>query len=166
MTTPNLRTILLANGYRVIAAAFDGSGDSGSLSGFYLPCPEDSTKSLTEILADDKELNMDLLFAGPQVMAKIKELLAPLKENTWDDPLDMLFYQILENFDGDWVNNAGGYGMAAVDLQTGEWTIQGYQRYEESSAANSEGLFKWDPMPTSTMTVSDLVKLTLNHKST
>jgi len=55
--------------------------------------------------------------------------------------LDSVFYNVLHNFPGDWINNSGGYGQAYLDLVTGQYDILGYQRYESQDEACAEGTF-------------------------
>lgn len=163
MNTPEnllaFRHAALRANLRTIACEFDGSGDSGSINGVGpirwnaggtdMSCTH---KGLDELMPKlmtcymTREKNWDFeqnkLVLVPE--ASLLEQLA--KEHNID--LDMVFYSVLDHFPGDWVNEAGGYGTAYLDLATGQYHIDGYQRYESTEAADADGTFFDTPIAT------------------
>lgn len=152
-----IRKALVAKGLRTFAYSFDGSGDSGSLESLLIS--DDLTRPL-ESYEDRLEECFNEKTIGTWVNPHIDETTGkhvPGKYNYTMSPvyaaadaiiegvdgareaLQDLAYSALEHFDGDWCNNDGGYGIVAVDLLTGEFKIDGWQRYSDTNAADSEG---------------------------
>lgn len=129
-----MRRQLLDAGVRTVGFSFDGGGDSGSLE--YL-CVPDELPSLGLDAYDDLDV---FLFCGghsPEPVPKqVYDLVAQYNARNW---LEDVAYAALEYFDGDWVNNDGGFGIVAIDLQTGAFRIEGHQRFSDTSPACSNG---------------------------
>lgn len=162
-----LRQALLAAGFRCIGAEFNGSGDSGSLEHFVFPSESQRQASFDELMADDESQgSLDYLLSyDKELIDKIDAISKPYSDQQWDSGLEGVFYRVLENFPGDWVNNAGGYGKVIIDLQTGQWNIDGYERYESEEPAGKSGTMSFEPVATPQMDVLDLVKLTLTSST-
>lgn len=152
-----VRKALVAKGLRTYAYSFDGSGDSGSLEEMLVA--DDLTRSL-ESYDDRLEECFSSKTVGTWVNAHIDETTGTHVPGKYHytmspafaaadaiiecvdgarDVLQDLAYSALEHFDGDWCNNDGGYGIVAVDLLTGEFKIDGWQRYSDTNAADSYG---------------------------
>lgn len=153
MLKPEIRQSLLRAGYRVIGAEFNGSGDDGCIEAYVFPTDDKRHLSLAEV-------QCYLEYNKPK--AKEVEALVAACTPEWSETLDALFDQVLENFPGDWINNDGGHGTVAVDLQTGAWTIDGWERFTDETEVNAEGTMEFlQATPTDDQTVVDLVKQTL-----
>lgn len=160
----DMRRRLVAAGIQTVAFTFDGMGDSGSVEEFLLP-PGQPTGPLDEY--EDLECfdpRKTYSFATKSVetsagFAWAEPHLGPNDE----DMLKDLAYAALENFDGDWVNNDGGYGRVAIDLLTGQYRIDGYQRYMSEDAVGSSGtqFTPLDDVQPAPLNVTDLIKRTL-----
>lgn len=140
-----IRKALVTAGLRTFAYSFDGCGDSGSLNDLLLP------SNLTIPLADIED-TLDESFYSATITEWIdnKYVTMPnpgfVAANTILDSvfgsslvLEDMAYAALEHFDGDWVNNDGGYGVVGIDLLTGDFKIEGFQRYSDASPADSDG---------------------------
>lgn len=153
-----IRQKLLALGVRVVAFSFDGSGDEGSVEDYIVP-PSFPHKSLNEYVEQDPVFGT---FVGKGFYSYEKKAYTPCEQFVATDlliksvegaevALDEMAYAALEHFPGDWVNNDGGYGTVGLDLLTGEYYIDGNQRYTDSDDA-SKGGQQWDPVDAFTST--------------
>lgn len=149
-TTAAVRATLLAHGIRTVAFRFDGAGDSGSLDALALALdpslPIDSDADFDDYFYTKYELqnNFPWKKVPPSTVAAHGAFEVIESESSFINTLERLGYDALEYFDGDWVNNDGGFGVVAIDLATGAFEIQGQQRYTETTEANSEGTLNWD----------------------
>jgi hypothetical protein len=156
----SIRQQLIAAGLRCVAYEFDGCGDSGSVNELLLPTrsPE---QALEEYTADSLEDTFDKAsqysyindkythIDNNQYAALMRQIDAiPSATSTLED----MAYSALENFPGDWVNNDGGYGIVAIDLVTGDYRIDGYQRVSDVESAYSSGAFL-EPLATDTLSL-------------
>jgi hypothetical protein len=133
------RRRLVAAGIRTIGFGFDGSGDSGSVQEICFP--DDAALPLEEC-GSPSDFTPAYTFSGlgvPPYAAKAEEYKKKVDSLVQMSVLEDIAYAALEFFPGDWVNNDGGYGTVAIDLLTGEFNIDGYQRYMEVSAADQSG---------------------------
>lgn len=146
-----IRQALVAGGLRTIAYDFDGAGDSGSLGSMLLP-QEFPTPAMKDLIGMN---TVEDVFESAQKWGELADgkygyqtkpsaepalaLIASIPGA--DDAIRDMMYSALEHFDGDWVNNDGGYGAVAIDLLTGEFQIDGFQRYTDSTDADSSGSF-------------------------
>jgi hypothetical protein len=160
----DMRRRLVAAGIQTVAFTFDGMGDSGSVEEFLLP-PGQPTGPL------DEYEDLDV-FDPPKIYNYQEQAAVKSPGFAWVEPhlgpndVDMLkdlAYAALENFDGDWVNNDGGYGRVAIDLLTGQYRIDGYQRYmsEEAVCSSGEQFAPLDDVQLAPLNVTDLIKRTL-----
>lgn len=174
----DIRKALVAGGLRSVAYAFDGAGDSGSLEGMLVPTVF-PTPALADFAGDPLEdcylpsksygklPNGEYGYAenpsAKPVLALIKSVnTTPGAENALED----MAYAALEHFDGDWCNNDGGYGIVAIDLLTGEFRIDGFQRYTDTTDADSAGTIVSaldDDVEPKPLDLAALLKSTLNQ---
>jgi hypothetical protein len=165
----SIRKALVAAGLRTFAYSFDGAGDSGSLEQLLLPSQPNAP------LAEHVDVRLDDAFNSSATYGNIdgewqasptpgyKEAYAIIESVTnAEDALHDMAYAALERFDGDWVNNDGGYGIVAVDLMTGQYRIDGYQRYMSTSSANSDGICFDDIGTDQPLDLAKHLKSTLN----
>lgn len=145
-TSTAFRQAATAAGFRTIGAEFDGSDDEGSVGYVGIPAGLDDEMLDAKALVDLKESTFGLLSLNKWVSgqgwvpnARVQQLLDLAKEHDLD--LSTLFYEILEEFPGDWVNNEGGYGTVWLDLVSGEYWINGNQRVTTSEDAHAEGAY-------------------------
>lgn len=166
----SIRQELVAGGLRTVGFAFDGCGDSGSLEGMRLPT--DPALPLNHYLEEYSDLQS---FEGPTTYeCNENGIWSVVNHPAWEniqslvnsisgaeDALDTWAYAALEHFDGDWINNGGGYGKVALDLVTGEFYIDGEQRVQSTESAISQGsLSTMEPFQ-QTLQIDSLIKRTL-----
>lgn len=138
------RASLVSAGHRTIGFEFDGSGDQGDIS----------------MIVWDKNNPHKALFDYPTGSLS-SHFMYPLQLDAGvRDKLNRLAWDILDNFPGDWYNNDGGYGIAVVDLVTGTYRIEGYERYMEVHYVTAEG--SQLSSNTASLGVVDLIKATLS----
>lgn len=161
----DVRTALVAAGIRTIAYSFDGSGDSGSLEGLQLPA--DPSRALETFRESGLEGSFSTGHAWDNTTHSYQPLPGLAATYTTIDEIDPgqyvlehLAYAALEHFDGDWVNNDGGWGLVAIDLLSGEFIIEGNQRYSDSSPANSDGALL-EPITVAALDVTTILRNTL-----
>lgn len=141
------RYALVSQGVRVVSFEFDGSGDDGSVHALWLPL-DFPHLSLEEYRSRMLEGGMPGF--GYEKSYTTSSAVTQAQTIIDDDPktrkvLQDMAYYALEHFDGDWVNNEGGYGVVYIDLLTGAFHIEGYTRYTESVYVPSSGT-TWDPI--------------------
>lgn len=163
---------LLAANIRVVGFTFDGSGDSGSIDSDLRLFPEPSwslqciktdfvgnpaydvvgRRDVVWFLTNTNHANERFTSA---VLAAFEVLntMPPAQVRTVENELTELAYSTLEeHFPGDWVNNAGGYGLIAFDLQTGDFHVWGQQRIEDTVDASASGTCAAWPVMTTPLT--------------
>jgi hypothetical protein len=120
------QTALLAAGVVAVGCEFSGSGDDGEINDIRVlmaedvPAPVAASVDLSESVAELVDRGCD-----------------PADVSGAPDPRDLMYFA-LDRFDGDWVNNEGGYGHALLDLRTGVLIIDGYQYVQHTEAAWTE----------------------------
>jgi hypothetical protein len=131
------RSKLLAAGLRCIAMDFNGYGDDGSVDGDVL------------VVSEGFPINVSLKGYDYGVFMRAQHR-PDHKGSAWFElindsdvvyGLQDLAYHVLENFEGDWRNGAGGHGVVAIDLNNLDYHIDGYQRYESEDPADTKGTF-------------------------
>lgn len=140
----DLRRYLVDAGVRCLGYYFDGSGDSGGLQDFMvpdnpaLPLSHHAEEALDDVLNDRTmwKVAPDLTSTIVTNDAWVRAYKLVCQYPEGEDTLQAMFYDALEEFPGDWINNAGGYGHVAIDLLTGESRIDGWQRVEDTESAN------------------------------
>lgn len=142
------RQACLIAGIRTLGADFNGSSDEGSVDSLVMPNVGEEHRGLQELL--DEHGVLDIVYATTYDYVAKKHIKRAIFE-TLDrlcfehfpgqgtGPIESLFYDILEYFPGDWVNNEGGYGTVWLDLQNGQWTIDGQQRISSTEPASADG---------------------------
>lgn len=166
-----IRQQLVAGGLRTVGYSFDGSGDSGSVD--HMKLHADPTTPLQEILDANgclETFNSATIYGYSNGKYQSKtnpafEKIDPLLDQVTgaENYLEEMAYAALEHFDGDWVNNEGGYGTVAIDLVTGAFYIDGSQRVSSEESACSDGTLKQcEPIdPAGTFDMTSLIKATL-----
>jgi len=118
---------------RTIGCEFDGSGDEGyvNMVGVLEITLNGETTTVSAQSLDDLKDSIPII----GLMSRQRYNYA---NNSWDTcaeaerlhdlatthsvNLDSVFYNVLHNFPGDWINNSGGYGQAYLDLVTGQYS--------------------------------------------
>ena len=141
------RYALVNQGVRVVSFEFDGSGDEGSINALWLPLdfPHLSLEEYRQRIDVGYSPGFDYekSYTASSAVTQAQTIID-------DDPktrevLEHMAYEALEHFDGDWVNNGGGYGSVYIDLLTGAFHIEGYTRHTYSEHVPSSGT-TWDPI--------------------
>jgi hypothetical protein len=112
-----LKMIRAAGGKR-ITIEFDGSGDSGSITGVAI---EPHSMDFPVVYNEDKSTWKDGTW-NTESTPKTQ----PVKE-----ALEQICYDMLERTGIDWYNNDGGFGQLEFDLETGETNLEVSTRYTE-----------------------------------
>lgn len=140
------RKAAVAAGFRTIGAEFCGSGDEGSIDYCGLPSG-DGIDHTTPVAKIEEECGAHLHTGDKWDQNQQKwvndgsfDLVGSLAKEHGVN-LNDLFYSVLVNFPGDWVNNEGGYGKVFLDLVNGEYYIDGYQRIEHVESADASGVY-------------------------
>jgi len=135
MTNDELRMALVAEGLRTVGVEFDGSGDSGQINDIVFPCEETHTLPLKTVQASER-----LVGASWNQNSELKKRYGLATTGPRWDRFTELMYDVLGScFPGDWINNDGGYGIVWIDLVTGEYVLEGWQRISMSENASAEG---------------------------
>jgi hypothetical protein len=97
-------------GVRKISIEYDGGGDSGSI------------ESIQFIDKDGKPIADEVI------------------PTDYMSSIDTAGYEILHSlYQTDWWNNEGGFGTLIIDLETKEYTIDGYYRITDTEEAPDSG---------------------------
>ena len=112
-----LKMIRAAGGKR-ITVEFDGSGDSGSITGVVI---EPKGMDFSVVYNEDKSTWKDGVWHTESTP----------KTQPVNDALEQICYDMLERTGIDWYNNDGGFGQLEFDLETGETNLEVSQRYTE-----------------------------------
>lgn len=132
------RRRLIAAGIRTLGFNFDGCGDDGSLQEICFP---DNPALALAKCEEPNEFTpaYSFSFNDSEQTTKVKAFKTKLELLVDVSVLQDLAYAALVYFPGDWVNNDGGYGVVALDLLSGEFKIDGYERYTEVNAVDAGG---------------------------
>lgn len=131
------RRTLIAAGIRTLGFGFDGSGDDGSLQDMCFP--ENPSMALDDCGSPGEFTPAYSYVGGSPAGDKALQLKKQVESLVDEGVLRDMAYSALEFFPGDWVNNDGGYGVVALDLLTGEFNIDGYERYMEVHSVDQTG---------------------------
>jgi len=156
MDVADVRSVLLSKGVRTLAVEFAGSNDEGEVINTYR-FPNDPMMALLQVAPDVESIEIECHFKKDAATSKI------IADLDVDETLADMFYTVLHNFQGDWVNNAGGWGMVALDLLTSDYVIDGYQRFEDCSVSYTQGTLgaPIDDVPLLPMDMAAILKTTL-----
>jgi hypothetical protein len=149
-----LRTVqdaLLAVGVVAVGCEFSGGGDEGSIDTVSLL----TTEHLPDPITDDCDLP-----DSAQTLVQDGLGTDEVAGGPSEDAVRELCYFGLERFDGDWINNEGGYGFALMDLRTGFLIIDGTQRTECSAFTACQLL---DPVAAPPLTLEQVLRQTLGE---
>lgn len=170
-TIATVRRTLVQQGYRLFAYDFDGSGDEGGLNDVRVAGPEycntaldEYPHSLDEFEDHGKKYDYVTQSYVDHSSAHYKAALEAIKSCAHgEEVIEHMFYKALENFPGDWVNNEGGYGIVAIDLLTGDYRIDGFQRISDTEDADASGtaFAALDDITLSPLDLSSVIKNTL-----
>jgi hypothetical protein len=107
-------------GVSLVVVEFDGSGDSGSITG-------------VEIEGGTPPLEAQWLFSSSSWVNEEWVTTEEVKSLPLNEVLEAWCYDSLEESQIDWYNNDGGFGELRIDLVEGEVKLEVNQRYTEIS---------------------------------